>query len=50
MILCQISLVTHGNTIESIITRNACDQLDLKENDTVVALIKTNEISLSPND
>jgi molybdate transport system regulatory protein len=36
--------------IRSVITRNACEQLDLKENDPVIALIKTNEVSLSPHD
>lgn len=36
--------------IRSIITRNACEQLDLRENDTITALIKTNEVSLSAND
>lgn len=34
-------------TIRSIITRNACEQLGLKENDQVIALIKTNEVSLA---
>ena len=38
------------HTIRSIITRNACEQLSLKENDPVIALIKTNEVSLSPHD
>ena len=36
--------------IRSVITRSACEQLDLKENDPVIALIKTNEVSLSPHD
>jgi molybdate transport system regulatory protein len=36
--------------IRSVITRNACEQLNLKENDPVIALIKTNEVSLSPHD
>ena len=33
--------------IRSIITREACEQLELKENDKIIALIKTNEVSLS---
>jgi molybdate transport system regulatory protein len=33
--------------IRSIITSEACRQLDLKENEQVIALIKTNEVSLS---
>jgi len=54
-ILCQIELqIIPGSdgpcVIHSIITRNACEQLDLKENDRVVALIKTNEVSLSAHD
>lgn len=36
--------------IRSIITRNACEQLNLRENDKVLALIKTNEVSLSAHD
>lgn len=50
VILCQINLVYEQQVIKSIITRNACEQLDLKENDTVLALIKTNEVSLSAHD
>ncbi|MCP2025251.1 molybdopterin-binding protein [Flavobacterium sp. HSC-32F16] len=50
IILSQINLLHNQQTIKSIITRNACEQLDLKENDTVLALIKTNEISLSAHD
>ncbi|MBS1605866.1 MAG: hypothetical protein JST42_24625 [Bacteroidetes bacterium] len=34
-------------TIRSIITRAACESLDLKENQAVIALIKTNEVSLA---
>jgi molybdopterin-binding protein len=36
--------------IQSIITRNACDQLSLQTGDKITALIKTNEVSLSPHD
>ena len=36
--------------LRSIITRTACEELDLKVNDPVIALIKTNEVSLSPHD
>jgi molybdate transport system regulatory protein len=36
--------------IRSVITRNACQELNLKDNDPVIALIKTNEVSLSPHD
>ncbi|MFV7234070.1 MULTISPECIES: TOBE domain-containing protein [Flavobacterium] len=49
-ILSQIDLLFGELIIKSIITTNACDQLELKEKDTVLALIKTNEVSLSPND
>jgi len=34
-------------TIRSIITRSACESLGLKENLDVIALIKTNEVSLA---
>ncbi|MFV8324404.1 TOBE domain-containing protein [Flavobacterium sp. ZS1P14] len=50
VILSQINLLSDKESIKSIITSNACDQLALKENDAVMALIKTNEVSLSPND
>ena len=54
-ILCQIELQIRPESeasgmICSIITRNACEQLQLKENDLVMALIKTNEVSLSAHD
>jgi molybdate transport system regulatory protein len=50
VLLSQINLNFGETIIESIITTNACEQLQLEKNDTVIALIKTNEISLSPND
>jgi molybdate transport system regulatory protein len=50
IILSQLNLTFGDTIIKSIITTNAVKQLGLKENDTVLALIKTNEISLSPND
>jgi len=49
-ILSEITLKFNERAITSIITTNACEQLNLMENDNVLALIKTNEISLSPND
>jgi molybdate transport system regulatory protein len=49
-ILSQVNLLFGEMIIKSIITSNAVKQLVLKENDIVLALIKTNEISLSPND
>ena len=49
-ILCQLELLFGETIITSIITTNACKQLNLQENDLVTALIKTNEISVSPDD
>jgi molybdate transport system regulatory protein len=49
-ILSQIELIFGESIIQSIITSNACKQMELKVNDRVLALIKTNEVSLSPND
>lgn len=49
-ILCELTLSFGPGTIRSIITANACSQLQLGERDRVVALIKTNEISLSADD
>ncbi|MBB4802625.1 molybdopterin-binding protein [Flavobacterium nitrogenifigens] len=50
ILLSQINLIADKLEIQSIITSNACEQLDLKENDNVIALIKTNEVSLSADD
>ena len=50
ILLSQINLTFGKMTLKSIITTKACEQLQLEKNDTVIALIKTNEISLSPND
>jgi molybdate transport system regulatory protein len=50
VILSQVNLSFGETMIRSIITTNAVKQLGLKENDTVLALIKTNEVSLSPHD
>ena len=50
VILCQLELLFGETIITSIITANACKQLNLRENDLVTALIKTNEISVSPDD
>nr|WP_294786022.1 TOBE domain-containing protein [uncultured Flavobacterium sp.] len=49
-ILSQITLIINEQKITSIITTNACEQLNLQGNDAVLALIKTNEVSLSAND
>jgi len=49
-ILAQVELLFNETSISSIVTANACRQLDLKVNDGVTALVKTNEISLSPDD
>ena len=50
IILCRLELLFGETIITSIITANACKQLNLQENDLVTALIKTNEISVSPDD
>jgi len=47
-ILCELALdLAPGRQIKAIITRAACDALSLKENDPIIALIKTNEVSLA---
>ena len=47
-ILCELTLaLAAGPQIKAIITRAACDALSLKENDPIIALIKTNEVSLA---
>jgi len=45
-LLSQISMHSSIGNIKSIITTNAVEQLKLKENDEVIAMIKTNEIML----
>jgi len=50
VLLSEINLIFEQQIIKSIITSKACDQLDLKKNDNVMALIKTNEVSLSAHD
>jgi molybdopterin-binding protein len=61
-ILCKIDFIKQGEilselhlsfrefNIKSLITTNAVKTLNLKNGDAVLALIKTNEVSLSPND
>lgn len=49
-ILCELELSFGEFTIKSLITSNACNTLNLKNGAVVLALIKTNEVSLSPND
>jgi molybdate transport system regulatory protein len=53
-ILCEITLTVSGIApaveIRSVITQTACEELDLRENDRILALIKTNEVSLLTND
>ncbi|MHA4810052.1 TOBE domain-containing protein [Flavitalea flava] len=55
-ILCELTLLMQSQKtgtawrIRSIITRNACEQLNLQPGEKIIALIKTNEVSLSPND
>ncbi|RVT78357.1 tobe domain protein [Flavobacterium sufflavum] len=49
-LLCKIILNFQNTKFASVITRNAFDQLDIKENDLVQAMIKTNEISLATHD
>ncbi|MES1160483.1 MAG: TOBE domain-containing protein [Bacteroidota bacterium] len=51
-ILCELTLSLEDSEeeIRSIITLNACKQLSLQTGDKVIALIKTNEVSLSAHD
>jgi molybdopterin-binding protein len=47
LLLSNIIITTSAGDISSIITTNAADQLNLKEELTVYAMVKTNEIMLS---
>ncbi len=50
VILTELHLRFGDMNIKSLITTNAIKTLNLKNGDVVLALIKTNEVSLSPND
>lgn len=47
-LLARLVLDFEGEELGSVITTNAVRELELKENDPVTALIKTNEIILAP--
>lgn len=47
VLLSKLTLATQGTEIFSIITTNAVNQLELKDGQQVLAMIKTNEIMLS---
>lgn len=49
-LLCKVLMNYNEYNIISVITANAATQMDLTVGDTVIALVKTNEISLSPHD
>jgi molybdate transport system regulatory protein len=53
-LLCELTLSIIGTMpevmIKSVITQNACEELRLREYDKILALIKTNEVSLLTND
>lgn len=49
-ILCQLNLLFREIEINSIITKNTCEQLNLQEGENVFALVKSNEVSLSVHD
>lgn len=50
VLLCQINLLVGETLIKSVITNNACKQLELKKEDKIIALVKTTEVSLSSDD
>ena len=49
-LLSKIILDFNSKKIVSVITTGAVEQLELKENDNVLALVKTNEVILAPYD
>lgn len=49
-LLCDITLQFGHQHLRSIITRNACEQMNLRPGDAVTALIKTTEVSISAHD
>ncbi|MCC7233310.1 MAG: TOBE domain-containing protein [Bacteroidia bacterium] len=49
-ILCKVKLNFSGRTIQSVITREAFDELKIQRMDKIIAMIKTTEVSLAPHD
>jgi molybdate transport system regulatory protein len=49
-LLCKVTMDFRGYKIISLITAHAAIQLNLTIGDSVTAMVKTNEISLSPHD
>jgi molybdate transport system regulatory protein len=49
-LLSKLVLNYRQHTIASLITTNATEQLECAVGDEVIAMVKTNEISLSPHD
>ncbi len=47
-LLASVTLKCGNNSITSIITNRAATDMNLRPGDTVTAMVKTNEISLSP--
>jgi molybdopterin-binding protein len=45
-LLCSVKLRLEGETIESIISRESYDRMDLRPGDRVTALIKASELSI----
>jgi len=48
-ILAKVTLNYKKNKIESVISAQSCEQMELKEKDEVEWLVKTNEVSLMKN-
>jgi molybdopterin-binding protein len=49
ILLSKVKVNTSAGTILSILTSTSIERMALKANDEVVALVKTNEIMISPN-
>ena len=45
-IMAHVVVKVGGNTIESIITRNSAEELNLKKGDTVTAVVKATEVMI----
>ncbi len=49
-LLCRVTVNWYNVEITSLITAQACRQLNITVGDTVTAMVKTNEIMLAPHD
>jgi molybdopterin-binding protein len=48
--MAQVEIQVGDNVVSAVITRDSAEELDLKEGDQVVALIKSTEVTVGKED